>query len=106
MRLAQRGIRAVLITAALPPSTHLSILLNLVSAHPELKGELMDKLPQPDLHECLAQLDKLVDKVKRGVGSSAIQLNQDRVWTRVQKDVDTYCRSVSDKFLKHRSEVC
>ena len=88
-------------SATLPPSAHLSILLNLVTAHPELRAEILDKLPQPELNECLHQLEKQLEKIKKGVGLSTIQLNPDRVWTRVHKEVEAYTRIVSCRSFQH-----
>jgi len=88
-------------SATLPPSAHLNILLNLVTAHPELGAEILDKLPQPELNECLHQLEKQLEKIKRGVGLSTIQLNPDRVWTRVHKEVEAYTRIVSCRSSQH-----
>lgn len=63
----------------------------------------MAKLPQPDHNECLLQLDRHMEKVRRHTGMMGVQVNPDRVWTRVQKDVQAYIHTVSAEVLWTRS---
>ena len=69
--------------------------MNVLTAHPNLKAEVLSQLPQPDQAQYLAQLDRIVGKVRRAVGSSGIQLNSDRAWSRAQSDIEEYCTTVS-----------
>lgn len=89
------GYQLILFPAALPASAHLPILRSLLQSHPSLNAEVLSRLPRPEHGECSAQLDRLVDKVKKKYGPTGAGLNPDRAWDRALKDVDAFCRTVS-----------
>ncbi|ORX36078.1 hypothetical protein BD324DRAFT_630074 [Kockovaella imperatae] len=79
--------------ATLPPSSHLDILMGIVRRHPALASEILAELPQPDLDECVNQLDKILSRIRRK--TSAGVADPARVWPRIQDDVSAYCRTAS-----------
>ena len=83
------------LSATLPPSSHLSILLNILQSHPTLIPDVVKSLPQPDLDECIHQLDKIVGRIQRKAGSVNSGLDQSRAWARAQDDVSEFCRTAS-----------
>ena len=84
--------------ATLPASAHLPILLSVLSRNPDIGPSIMPQIPQPDLSECLKELERSVTRTHRANGMSIAGYNQARSWTRSQKDIEAFCRMVSVPF--------
>lgn len=80
--------------AAIPLSDHLSILTSLLRDDPSLSAKILDRLPHPELGECERQVDKLLDAVKRAAGPVTFTGTSQRAWTRAEKDILGFHRTV------------
>ncbi|GFZ43656.1 hypothetical protein JCM24511_01376 [Saitozyma sp. JCM 24511] len=83
--------------AALPPSSHLQILLSLLKSNPFLRSTVLATMPSPDVQECLREMDKAVEKVKRAYGwiGTTSEVDKERSWTRSTKEIEAFCSTAS-----------
>ncbi|KAL7423947.1 hypothetical protein Q5752_001532 [Cryptotrichosporon argae] len=88
---------AGVLLAALPPTAHLPILLNLLHANPALAAHVLDRLPRPDLADCLKEVDRAAAKVAKAAGGyDALDgLAAARRWARVEAPLAAFCNSAS-----------
>ena len=86
--------------ATLPHSTHLPILLGILQNNPSLTDTVLTRLPQPDLEQCLAELERCADRTKRSAGQTISNLHASKPSGKTEKDVDEFCKTVSSvRFL-------
>lgn len=58
-------------------------------------------MPSPDVQECLRELDKAVEKVKRAYGwiGTTSEVDKERSWTRSTKEIEAFCSTVSQNLV-------
>ncbi|KAK4684118.1 hypothetical protein P7C73_g6084, partial [Tremellales sp. Uapishka_1] len=91
------GVDVGVLLATLPPSSHLDILLHLLESNPSLSATVLARLPQPDLNQCLQELEKSMDKIKRAGGLGGPNLDFSglagkRIWERSHVEVASFCK--------------
>ena len=81
--------------ATLPPTSHLPILLHLLKQNPSLESTVMAQIPEPDLSECIAALDKSMSKCRKALGmGSQVGVDPQRRWSRASPEVEELVRMV------------
>lgn len=86
--------------ATLPPTSHLPILLHLLKQDPSLEATVMSQIPEPDLSECLAALDKSMSKCRKALGVAVkVDVDAQRRWSRASPEVEELVRMVIIQIL-------
>lgn len=87
--------------AALPPSAHLPILLQLLQLEPSLSSTVLGIMPKLEFRSCLKEMERLFAEIENLAGPVASisfypgVLAESRRWDRVSNHVEVYCRTVS-----------
>lgn len=87
--------------AALPPSAHLPILLQLLQLEPSLSSTVLGIMPKLEFRSCLKEMERLFGEIENLAGPVASisfypgVLAESRRWDRVSNHVEVYCRTVS-----------
>ncbi|WWC66505.1 uncharacterized protein I206_100407 [Kwoniella pini CBS 10737] len=89
-----------ILLATLPPSAYLPILLQLLQTHPSLSDTVLTQIPQPDVKNCIKEIQSGYEAVQRAAGGSfgirgGSRLSEARRWDRVRSDVELFCRTAS-----------
>lgn len=87
--------------AALPPSAHLPILLQLLQLEPSLSSTVLGIMPKLEFRSCLKEMERLFAEIEKLAGPVASisfypgALAESRRWDRVSNHIEVYCRTVS-----------
>lgn len=86
--------------AALPPSAHLPILLQLLQRDPSLSSTVLGIMPKLEFRSCLKEMEKLFAEIEKLAGPVVNvsfypgALAESRRWDRVSNNIEVYCRTV------------
>ncbi|OXG75456.1 hypothetical protein C349_06035 [Cryptococcus neoformans var. grubii Br795] len=95
------GVDVGIMLAALPPSAHLPILLQLLQLDPSLSSAVLGIMPKLEFRSCLKEMEKLFAEIEKLAGPVVNvsfypgALAESRRWDRVSKNVEVYCRTVA-----------
>ncbi|ADV21044.1 hypothetical protein I315_02178 [Cryptococcus gattii Ru294] len=95
------GVDIGIMLAALPPSAHLPILLQLMQLEPSLSSTVLGIMPKLEFRSCLKEMERLFAEIEKLAGPVANisfypgALAESRRWDRVSNHVEVYCRTVS-----------
>ncbi|EAL21742.1 hypothetical protein CNBC4440 [Cryptococcus deneoformans B-3501A] len=95
------GMDVGIMLAALPPSAHLPILLQLLQRDPSLSSTVLGIMPKLEFRSCLKEMEKLFAEIEKLAGPVVNvsfypgALAESRRWDRVSNNIEVYCRTVA-----------
>ncbi|WWC86381.1 uncharacterized protein L201_001257 [Kwoniella dendrophila CBS 6074] len=97
---AGNEIDAGILLATLPPSAHLTILLNLLRTHPSLSEAVLAQIPQPEVKTCVREIQTAFDAIQKAAGGrlgvrGGSEISDSRRWVHVRHEVEVFCRTAS-----------